>query len=67
MVSSYLWYRKGHCVGVLDLHHFIDGFVFGLFFKVGELLNGELGHNIVNRLCLACHRGGFNPHATVST
>ena len=50
-----------------ELHNFVDDFVVGTYFDLGESLDSELGCNIVDSLWLACHHGGFVPHAVAST
>ena len=60
-----LWNHEGIRVDIKELHHFVDGFVVGPSFDLWERPDGELGCDIVNYICLTCHRGWFVPRAVV--
>ena len=49
------------------MHHFVDGFLFGMFLDLVGCLYGVLGCNIVSCLLIEYHRCGSNPRAVAST
>ena len=67
VLPSSFWHLKGRHVVLQELHHFADGFVVGLSFDLGELLDGKLGRNLSDCLWILSHRGDFNVRAAAST
>ena len=67
ILASFLWLQEVCCVGVQELNNFVHGFIVRLSFDLGEILDGELGQNLVNPLLIAYSHGGFDPHNGAST
>ena len=66
VMGSNLWYWEVCCVDVEDCHNFVDCFVVGIAFNIGDIFYGGLGHDLSNISWIGHHIGCLVLRVTAS-